>query len=726
MFGIGGSSHMVRASRSTDMYAFAILAWELLTGQLPFHDCYNESQLRHAFERNIRPDLTAISTSVFPSLNSASVPQAFRSIVEDLIGKCWDSDRLQRKSSLECLILLQSVYQMMSSKQYHIFISYSWKNQDFVVFIYYFLSKLGYYIWLDISSMGHSLQDSMKDGIANSAVILVFLSTGYLESENCVFELNEAYQQKKKVITVFLEPKEKFGCLLTKEIQARCSLDTCLYLDFIQLYEDFIAFYLKSLEFVSSEARSKDSYYDHFAKEKALQSFEMLFRILRNCGILPTVFRAIESENEAAAEEARPISQQKGRWELLLQCRQSENDLSKVESVKSLLPCSPTSVAPPRDPALPLKRLSRQIMFSYFWGYKKDHIMALEGKLKQLGYDIWREEIMDEEASLYDCMASAVESSSLIIIFVSNAYKSNLNCQRQALEIRKKSKPLLFVMLNENYHTSSSPEAVEGWLAVMIGDQVWYPLWNLDQLDSVSSAIANRMENTSLQWCQDKQAILKDHGGALLSERLLKAVVAPPPVPKLPRQHIMFSYAWFYKKDHVIALEGKLKQFGYDVWRDETGSSIVPSVDGEDSPYDCMTRAVENSSLTVMFICKAFFNSLNCCREAQYCRQGSKPMLFVMLDENYHTSSSPEAVEGWLGFMIGTQLWYPLWSLDQLESVSSAIANTIENISVDSSLQWGHQKVIPEDHGSELLSEKPVKSFVDPPPVPELPRSTSC
>jgi serine/threonine protein kinase len=309
MFGIGSSTQLVRASRSTDMYAFAILTWELLTGLLPFHDCRNDTQLRQALERNVRPDVTAISKS---SSSCASLPPTFHSTVEDLITKCWNSDRSQRKSSLECLILLQSIYQIISSRKYHIFISYSWKNQDFIVFIYYLLSKLGYCIWLDISSMGHALQDSMSEGIANSSAILVFLSTGYLESRNCLFELNEAYQQKKKVITVFLEPKEKLDCLITKEIRDCCSLDTCLYLNFEELYDDYRAFIKPSDLSSPSDSKSMHSDYEHFAQGKASQSFDLLFRILRNCGILPTVFRVVESDNDEKETETQSQSETLG------------------------------------------------------------------------------------------------------------------------------------------------------------------------------------------------------------------------------------------------------------------------------------------------------------------------------------------------------------------------------------------------------------------------------
>jgi hypothetical protein len=91
-----------------------------------------------------------------------------------------------------------------------------------------------------------------------------------------------------------------------------------------------------------------------------------------------------------------------------------------------------------------------------------------------------------------------------------------------------------------------------------------------------------------------------------------------------------------------------------------------------------MARAVESSSWVIIFVSRKYFNSVNCKKEADYCSQKRKPLLFVMLDEKYHTLSAPETVKGWLGFKIGTQLWYPLWSLDQLESTSSAIASRIE------------------------------------------------
>jgi GTPase SAR1 family protein len=160
------------------------------------------------------------------------------------------------------------------------------------------------------------------------------------------------------------------------------------------------------------------------------------------------------------------------------------------------------------------------------------------------------------------------------------------------------------------------------------------------------------------------------------------AVLLPPVNPTNP-SHIMLSYAWGCNKDHVIAMERKLKKKGYDIWRDENGSSIVPAMGVDGSTIQCMADAVQKSSWVIIFVSREYFNSENCQKEAEYCSQKHKRLLFVMLEENYHTGSSLETVEGWLGFIIGAKLWYPLWNLDhQLESTSSAIAKKVGNVSL--------------------------------------------
>jgi hypothetical protein len=143
--------------------------------------------------------------------------------------------------------------------------------------------------------------------------------------------------------------------------------------------------------------------------------------------------------------------------------------------------------------------------------------------------------------------------------------------------------------------------------------------------------------------------------------------------------HIMLSYSWSKNKPHVIALGKKLRGLGYDVWRDEEGSNIFPSMQGDIE--DAMAEAIQKSYAMVVFVSQQYKESVNCRAEAKYARareaNGFLKLIYVMVDENYHTRSSPRAVDGWLGFMVGSDLWYPLWQMNQVEQTAKAIADLV-------------------------------------------------
>jgi hypothetical protein len=52
----------------------------------------------------------------------------------------------------------------------------------------------------------------------------------------------------------------------------------------------------------------------------------------------------------------------------------------------------------------------------------------------------------------------------------------------------------------------------------------------------------------------------------------------------------------------------------------------------------------------------------DCKREFEYASTLQKPMIFVMLDETFTTVSSPDRVDGDVGFILGGKLWYGLFS----------------------------------------------------------------
>jgi hypothetical protein len=148
-------------------------------------------------------------------------------------------------------------------------------------------------------------------------------------------------------------------------------------------------------------------------------------------------------------------------------------------------------------------------------------------------------------------------------------------------------------------------------------------------------------------------------------------------------QHVMLSYSWSVNKDLVIAFGKKLREMGYDVWRDEEGSSILGPMSMRGNTLDAMTEAVEKSYMMIIFVSPEYKESTNCRFEGQYgfTRAGNSALklVYVMMNERYHTKSHPNIVDGWLGGMVGAELWYPLWKKNQLDSAISDVAGKIGN-----------------------------------------------
>jgi hypothetical protein len=146
-------------------------------------------------------------------------------------------------------------------------------------------------------------------------------------------------------------------------------------------------------------------------------------------------------------------------------------------------------------------------------------------------------------------------------------------------------------------------------------------------------------------------------------------------------RHIMLSYSWAANKQLVIAFGKKLKDLGYDIWRDEEGSTIMHPMSGD--IIETMGEAVDKSCAVIIFVSPEYKESTNCRNEAGYARaragNSHVKLFYVMMNENYHTRSSPRQVDGWLGFMIGSELWYPLWNESYVETAAAGIVGLIGN-----------------------------------------------
>jgi hypothetical protein len=89
------SDGVARASRSTDMYAFGVIAYEVLTRERPFGEANTEYKLAKKVCKGKRPPLNKLPADTPPS-------------VVAMIKQCWDGDRAKRLSAYRCVEVLAS------------------------------------------------------------------------------------------------------------------------------------------------------------------------------------------------------------------------------------------------------------------------------------------------------------------------------------------------------------------------------------------------------------------------------------------------------------------------------------------------------------------------------------------------------------------------------------------------------------------------------------------
>jgi serine/threonine protein kinase/outer membrane protein assembly factor BamB len=168
------------SSRKTDMYAFGILAWEVLCREKPFSDIRSDGALCAKVHQGVRPPISNLP----PELHSTSIIE--------MIECCWCATRSLRKSAVECFSILNQFRQTLELKHYDVFFSHAWRNKPFLSHVHTHLVRLGYQVWYDQNEMKYDMKHSMRQGIMNSSVVLVCMSEVYQSRDNCMFELREA------------------------------------------------------------------------------------------------------------------------------------------------------------------------------------------------------------------------------------------------------------------------------------------------------------------------------------------------------------------------------------------------------------------------------------------------------------------------------------------------------------------------------------------------------
>jgi mitogen-activated protein kinase kinase kinase 7 len=204
-------------SRSSDMYAFGIVAWELLTGKMPFEDIVSSHILACKVPRGERPDIKALPSDV---------PRSVR----DMIVSLWSHDKSDRLTAAACYSILTHVYSRLCDEEYDIFFSHPWVNKNILRHVYRALNDHGYRVWFDEHDMGYDLKNAMDNGVKKSSILLACVNSKYQDSFSCMRELTAAFDEgNKPIVTIVTQSvDEKWA---NTDLKRLCSFSDKMYVD---------------------------------------------------------------------------------------------------------------------------------------------------------------------------------------------------------------------------------------------------------------------------------------------------------------------------------------------------------------------------------------------------------------------------------------------------------------------------------------------------------------
>ena len=220
------------ATRKTDIYAFALIMWEVLVRKRPFDSIlktggmWAEMRLVQAVLRGDRPDISEID----------ALDRVCRSELKALISSCWSNERASRLTAYACFEILEQCHARSSNLAFDIFFSYNWSQKKIGLHLVKMLTEAGYRVWIDRKDMSHDMTQAMVSGITAATVFLCLISREYQSSKNCMFELDNAKSMGKPIITLVAQPKP-FDWASPALLEA-ASLSTHLFVDISSIAAD--------------------------------------------------------------------------------------------------------------------------------------------------------------------------------------------------------------------------------------------------------------------------------------------------------------------------------------------------------------------------------------------------------------------------------------------------------------------------------------------------------
>ena len=176
-----------KASRKTDMYAFAILMWEVITEKKPFHWIKDEVTLCSVVHQGGRP---AIS----------DIPREYPDKIKNLITSTWDYDRLERKTAIECFATLQYCHGFMAETVNDVYLLCHPTDVTISNYVFHRLMQNGL-------NVQQSNELTLSNGVSKARVVIACLNEKFQTDKSCRVEVKSAREMipKRPVIALFLQ-----------------------------------------------------------------------------------------------------------------------------------------------------------------------------------------------------------------------------------------------------------------------------------------------------------------------------------------------------------------------------------------------------------------------------------------------------------------------------------------------------------------------------------------
>ena len=144
-------------------------------------------------------------------------------IVEILKGfNVKDNESVKRAVDGAIFTLIGNQNQNRNERKGQVMISYCWTEKEKARGIAKYLQLKNIPVWIDIQQMEGNVLGKMAEAVEESSVILVFLSTGYKESQSCRTEAEYAYKLQREMVFIRAEenyePRGWLGALLGNKL----------------------------------------------------------------------------------------------------------------------------------------------------------------------------------------------------------------------------------------------------------------------------------------------------------------------------------------------------------------------------------------------------------------------------------------------------------------------------------------------------------------------------